>query len=52
MISLYLAISKGHLINLSILVCNPDLFSLNRFMTFEQRYTTIAILDITLNSSR
>ena len=27
----------------SVLVCNPDLFSLNRFMTFEQRYTTVAL---------
>ena len=28
----------------SILVCNPILFSLNRFMTFEQRYTTVAFI--------
>ena len=28
----------------SVLVCNPDLFSLNRFMTFEQRYTSVALI--------
>ena len=28
----------------SVLVCNSDLFSLNRFMTFEQRYTTVALI--------
>ena len=28
----------------SVLVGNPDLFSLNRFMTFEQRYTTVAFI--------
>ena len=27
----------------SVLVCNPDLFSLYRFMTFEQRYTTCTV---------
>ena len=33
----------------SILVCNPDLFSLNRCMTYEQPYTTVAfIYDIIL----
>ena len=26
------------------LVCNLDLFSLNRFMTFEQRYTIVALI--------
>ena len=30
----------------SFLVCNPDLFSLNRFMTFEQRYTTVAFISL------
>ena len=25
-------------------VSGPDLFSLNRFMTFEQRYTTVALI--------
>ena len=29
---------------LSVLVCNPDLFFLNRLMNFEQRYTTIAFI--------
>ena len=24
---------------------NPELFSLNRFMTFEQRYVTVALLN-------
>ena len=28
----------------SVLVCNPDLFSFNRFLTFEQRYTTVAFM--------
>ena len=28
----------------SVLVSNPDLFSVNRFMTFEQRYTTVACI--------
>ena len=28
----------------SILVCSPDLFSLNRFMTYEERYTTVAFI--------
>ena len=26
------------------LVCNPGMCSLNRFMTFEQRYTTVALI--------
>ena len=30
----------------SVLVCNPDLFFLNRFMNFEQRYTTVAFIQI------
>ena len=29
---------------LSVLVCNPDLISLKQFMTFEQRYTTVAFI--------
>ena len=29
---------------LSVLVCNPNLFSLNRFMTFEQRYSSVALI--------
>ena len=29
----------------SVLVCNLDLFSLNRFMTFGQWYTTVALLN-------
>ena len=28
----------------SVLVCNPDLFSHNRFMTFKTRYTTVALV--------
>ena len=28
----------------SVLVCNPDLFFLCRFMNFEQRYTTVAFI--------
>ena len=28
----------------SVLVCDPDLFSLDRFMTIEQRYTTVAFI--------
>ena len=28
----------------SVLVCNPDLFSLNLFMIFEKRYTTFALI--------
>ena len=28
----------------SVLVCNPDLFFLNRFMNFEQQYTTVALI--------
>ena len=27
----------------SVIVCYPDLISVNRFITFEQRYTTVAI---------
>ena len=30
----------------TVLVCNRDLFSLNRFMTFEQRYTTVVFIYI------
>ena len=29
----------------SDLVCNPDMFSLNRFMTFEHWYTTGAFIN-------
>ena len=28
----------------SVLICNLDLFSLNRVMTFEQLYTTVAFI--------
>ena len=28
----------------SVLVCNPNLFSLIRFFTFENRYTTVAFI--------
>ena len=28
------------------LFCHPDLFSLNRFMSFEHRYTTVAFIYI------
>ena len=28
----------------SVLICNPDLFSLNRCMSFEQQYTTVAFI--------
>ena len=28
----------------SVLVCNPDLFFLYRFINFEQRYTTVALI--------
>ena len=28
----------------SVLVCDPDLFSQNRFMTLQQRYTTVAFI--------
>ena len=31
----------------SVLVCNPDLFFLNRFMNVKQRYTTVAFILIT-----
>ena len=39
---LLFVVSSDVAVFLSVLVCDPDLFSLNRFMTIKHRYTIVA----------